>query len=112
VRIIKGRFYARVFAYRLGPSFVADRAAHRRQREARDRRARRVLLEAEAAGNVRYTRKVVAACKGESARCLHTIAPAELTELTKSGDKLSGNFFFGVRPTRGHSAVRWGSGDH
>jgi hypothetical protein len=60
------------------------------------------LLEAEAAGNVRYTRKVVAAGKGERALCLHTIAPAELTELTKSGDKAQLELLFrGPSPLAG-----------
>jgi hypothetical protein len=36
------------------------------------------------AGNGRYARKVVIACKRERARRLHTIAPAELAELAKS----------------------------
>jgi type VII secretion ATPase EccA len=36
------------------------------------------------AGNGRYARKVVIACKRERARRLHTVAPAELAELAKS----------------------------
>ena len=36
------------------------------------------------AGNGRYARKVVIACKRERARRLQTIAPAELAELAKS----------------------------
>jgi type VII secretion ATPase EccA len=36
------------------------------------------------AGNGRYARKVVIACKRERARRLHTIAPAELAELAKT----------------------------
>jgi len=35
------------------------------------------------AGNGRYARKVVIACKRERARKLHTVAPAELAELAK-----------------------------
>ena len=35
------------------------------------------------AGNGRYARKVVIACKRERARRLHTVAPAELAELSK-----------------------------
>ena len=35
------------------------------------------------AGNGRYARKVVIACKRERARRLHTVAPAELAELAK-----------------------------
>ena len=34
-------------------------------------------------GNGRYARKVVIACKRERARRLHTVAPAELAELSK-----------------------------
>ena len=36
------------------------------------------------AGNGRYARKVVIACKRERARRLHTVAPAELAELSRS----------------------------
>jgi hypothetical protein len=36
------------------------------------------------AGNGRYARKVVIACKRERARRLHVMAPAELAELAKS----------------------------
>jgi type VII secretion ATPase EccA len=36
------------------------------------------------AGNGRYARKVVIACKRERARRLHTVAPAELAELAKT----------------------------
>ena len=36
------------------------------------------------AGNGRYARKVVIACKRERARRLHVMAPAELSELAKS----------------------------
>jgi type VII secretion ATPase EccA len=36
------------------------------------------------AGNGRYARKVVIACKRERARRLHTVAPADLAELAKS----------------------------
>jgi type VII secretion ATPase EccA len=36
------------------------------------------------AGNGRYARKVVVACKRERARRLHTVAPAELAELAKT----------------------------
>jgi hypothetical protein len=36
------------------------------------------------AGNGRYARKVVIACKRERARRLHTVAPTELAELAKS----------------------------
>jgi hypothetical protein len=36
------------------------------------------------AGNGRYARKVVIACKRERARRLHTIAPAELAALANS----------------------------
>jgi type VII secretion ATPase EccA len=38
----------------------------------------------DAAGNGRYARKVVIACKRERARRLHTVAPAELAELATS----------------------------
>ena len=36
------------------------------------------------AGNGRYARKVVIACKRERARRLHTVAPADLAELAKT----------------------------
>jgi len=36
------------------------------------------------AGNGRYARKVVIACKRERARRLHTVAPAQLAELAKT----------------------------
>ena len=36
------------------------------------------------AGNGRYARKVVVACKRERARRLHTVAPAELAEVAKT----------------------------
>jgi hypothetical protein len=36
------------------------------------------------AGNGRYARKVVIACKRERARRLHTLAPGELAELAKA----------------------------
>jgi len=37
------------------------------------------------AGNGRYARKVVIACKRERARRWHNVAPAELAELAKTG---------------------------
>ena len=77
-----------------------DRAAHRRQGEDRDRRAGLSAAGGEAArlrslptdsgtaldvaGNGRYARKVVVACKRERARRLHTVAPAELAEVAKT----------------------------
>ena len=36
------------------------------------------------AGNGRYARKVIIACKRERARRLHTVAPAELAELAEA----------------------------
>jgi hypothetical protein len=41
------------------------------------------------AGNGRYARKVVVACKRERARWLHTVAPADLAELAKSDPSAS-----------------------
>jgi hypothetical protein len=40
------------------------------------------------AGNGRYARKVIIACKRERARRLHTVAPAELAELARSDPSL------------------------
>jgi hypothetical protein len=40
------------------------------------------------AGNGRYARKVVIACKPERSRRLHTVAPAQLAELAKTDPTL------------------------
>ena len=82
------------------PEEIVAIAAHRRQAEDRDRRAGLSAAGGEAArlrslptdsgtafdvaGNGRYARKVVVACKRERARRLHTVAPAELVEVAKT----------------------------
>ena len=81
-----------------------DRPPHRRTGEDRDRRvgvgsvARRGRSAAQhparrghlldVAGNGRYARKVIIACKRERARRLHTVAPSELAALAKADPTL------------------------